>query len=88
MMNTILSYCFIVSVSVSQDGILVLGKANTRSAPSLSILPMVALEAVPIFVWLNTDRSQPWEGGGGGGAGAECRPLPLSNPLSFRRSML
>ena len=32
------------------------------------------------FVWLNTDRSRPWR--------VECRPLPFSTPLSFRRSML
>ena len=40
-----------VSVSVSaQDGIVALGKAHTRSALSLSSLPKVALETVPIFV--------------------------------------
>ena len=72
---------YLVSVSVSaQDGIVALGKAHTRSAPSLSSLPKVALETVPIFVWLNTDRSRPWR--------VECRPLPFSTPLSFRRSML
>ena len=49
-----------VSVSVSaQDVIVALGKAHTRSTPSLSSLPKVALETVPIFVWLNTDRSGP-----------------------------
>ena len=70
-----------VSVSVSaQDGIVALRKANTRSAPSLSSLPKVALETVPIFAWLNTDRSRPWR--------VECRPLPFSTLLSFRRSML
>ena len=70
-----------VSVSVSaQDGIVALRKANTRSAPSLSSLPKVALETVPIFAWLNTYRSRPWR--------VECRPLPFSTPLSFRRSML
>ena len=70
-----------VSVSVSaQDGIVALRKANTRSAPSLSSLPKVALETVPIFAWLNTDRSRPWR--------VECRPLPFSTPLSFRRSVL
>ena len=66
-----------VSVSVSAQD---LGKAHTRSAPSLSSLPKVALEAVPIFAWLNTDRSRPWR--------VECRPLPFSTPLSFRQSML
>ena len=70
-----------VSVSVSaQDGIVALGKAHTRSAPSLSSLPKVALETVPILVWMNTDHSKPWR--------VECRPLPFSTPLSFRRSML
>ena len=70
-----------VSVSVSaQDGIVALRKAHTRSAPSLSSLPKVALETVPIFAWLNTDRSRPWR--------AECRPLPFSTPLSFWLSML
>ena len=70
-----------VSVSVSaQDGIVALGKAHTRSAPSLSSLPKVALETVPIFAWLNTDRSRPLR--------VECRPLLFSTPLSFRRSML
>ena len=46
---------FQVSVSVSaQDSIVTLGKAHTRSAPSLSSLPKVALETLPIFAWLNT----------------------------------
>ena len=48
--------------------------------PSLSSLQKVALETVPIFVWLNTDNSRPWR--------VECRPLPFSTPLSFRRSVL
>ena len=66
------------SVSVSaQDGIIAHGKAHTRSTPSLSSLPKVALETVPMFVWLNTDRSRPRErerergGGGGGGEGTD-----------------
>ena len=42
--------------------------------------PKVALETVPIFVWLNTDRSRPVR--------VECRPLPSSTPLSFRRSIM
>ena len=79
--HDLLQFQFSVSVSVSaQDGIVALGKAHTRSAPSLSSLPKVALETVPIFVWLNTDRSRPWR--------VECRPLPFSTPLSFRRSVL
>ena len=70
-----------VSVSVSaQDGIVALGNAHTRSIPPLSSLPKVALETVPMFVWLNTDCSQPQR--------VECRPHPFSTPLSFRRPML
>ena len=58
--STIGSWLLPDSVSVSaQDGIVALGKAHTRSAPFLSSLPKVALETVPIFVWLNTDRSRP-----------------------------
>ena len=38
------------------------------------------LKTVPLFVWLNTDRSRHWR--------VECRPLHFSAPLSFRRSML
>ena len=56
-----------VSVS-AQDGIVAFGKARTRSAPSLSSLPEVALETVPIFVWFNADRSRAWR--------VDCRPLP------------
>ena len=70
-----------VSVSVSaHDGIVALGKAHTRSAPSLSSLPKVALETVPVFAWLNTDRCRSWR--------VECRPLPFSTPRSFRQSVL
>ena len=54
------------------------GKAHMCSAPSLSSLPKVALETVPTFVWLNTDSSRPRR--------VECRPLPFSTHLSFRRS--
>ena len=65
------------SVSVSaQEGIVALGKAHTRSGPSVSSLPKVALETVPIFAWLNTDRSRPWR--------MECFPLPFSTPLPLQ----
>ena len=64
------------TVSVSaQGGTVALGKAHTRSAPSFSSLPKVALQTVPMFIWLTTDRSRPWR--------VECRPLPFSTPLSF-----
>ena len=71
-----LSPCAAVPISVSaQDGIVALGKVHMLSAPSLSCLPKVALEAVSIFAWLNTDRSRTWR--------LECQPLPFSTPLSF-----
>ena len=57
-----------------------LGKAHTRSSPSLSNLHKVALETVPMFVWLNTDRCRPQR--------VEIRPLLFSTPLFFRRSAL
>ena len=70
-----------MTISVSaQNGILVFGKAHTCSAPSLSSLPKVAFETVPVFVWLNTDHSWPRR--------VECQLLPFSTPLSFGRSML
>ena len=50
------------------------------SAPSLGSLSKVVLETVPVCVWLNTDRSWPRR--------LECRLLPFSTPLSFRRSIL
>ena len=66
--------CFSLPVSVSaQDGIVAVGKACTRSTPSLSSLPKVDLETVPLFVLLNTDRSRPWR--------VECRHF--LSPLLF-----
>ena len=56
------------------------GKGSYARRPSLSILPKIALEAVPVFVWLNTSRSRPRR--------VECRPLPFSSLHSFGRSML
>ena len=41
-----------------QDGIVCSEMAHTRSATFFSCLPKVALETMPIFVWLNTDRSR------------------------------
>ena len=66
--------CAAGSVSVSaQDGIVALGKTHMLSAPHS--LPKIALETVPICIWLNTDRSRTWR--------LECQPLPFSSPLSF-----
>ena len=50
-----------MSVSIlasSYDGILAFGKP-ARTAPSLSSLPPVVLERVPMFIWLNKDCSRP-----------------------------
>ena len=70
------------SISVSaQDGIVAIGKAHARSAPSPSCLAkVVTLETVPVFAWLHTDRSRLLR--------LECWPLPFSTPLSFRRSVM
>ena len=49
--------------------------------PRLSaVSPRLPSKQCQYFVWLNTDRSRPWR--------MECRPLPFSTPLSFRRSLL
>ena len=67
-----------ISVS-AQDDIVALGKAHTRSTPSLSTLSKVHLETVPIiFAWLNAHRSRPWR--------VECRPLPFLRS-SFLRAI-
>ena len=42
-----------------------LGKVRTHSLSSFSKFPKFALKTVPMFAWLNTDRSRPWGGGGG-----------------------
>ena len=63
------------AVSVSgQDDIAELGKSNSRSTQSLSSVPKVALETVPMFLRSITDRSRPRR--------VDIRPLPLSTPLS------
>ena len=68
---------FSFSSVLGQEGIVALGKAHTRGAQSLSSLPKVTLQTVPMFVRLNTDRTLPRR--------MECRPLAFSIPLSFRR---
>ena len=53
-----------VLASVSaQDGIVALGKAHTRSVPSLSSLPKVALETVPIYCLVEHRSISTLEGG-------------------------
>ena len=64
-----------------QGGSVALGKStHARSASSLSSLSSVALETVPMFVWLDTDRSRPLR--------VECRLHPFPTPLSFMWSVL
>ena len=64
-----------------QDGIYALGKAHMRSTPSLRRVPNVAFETVPVFAWLTmTLSSFPFK--------EDRLALPLSTPLSSRRSML
>ena len=70
-------------ISSVQDGIYVLGKAHMRSAPSLRGFPNVvfhAFETVPLFVWLTMALSRPLK--------EDRLALPLSTPLSSRRSMV
>ena len=47
-------------LSVSgQDGTITFGKAHTRSVLSSKSLPNVALETVPMLVWLNMESARP-----------------------------
>ena len=57
-----------------QDGICALRKAHMRSTPSLRSFPNVALETVPILVWLTMAISHPPK--------EDRWALPLSAPLS------
>ena len=63
-----------------QDGIYALGKTHMRSTPSLTSFPNVAFETVPVFVWLTMALSRP--------STKIVLALPLSTPLSSRRSMV
>ena len=67
-------------LSSAQDGIYVLGKAHMRSTPSVRGFPNVAFETAPMFVWLTMALSRPFK--------EERLALPLSTPLSSRRSMV
>ena len=63
-----------------QDGIYELGKAHTRFTPSLSSFPSVAFEAVPMLVRLTMALSRRFK--------EDRLVVPLSTPLSSRRSMV
>ena len=54
-------------------------ETHMRSAPSLRSFPSVALETVPMLVWLMMALSRPLK--------EDRWALPLSTPLSSRRSM-
>ena len=70
-----------VPASVSaQDGIVALGKDHVMLHASLSILPKVGLQTVPMFVWLKTHRSRSRR--------VQYQPLSSSTPLSFRQPVL
>ena len=66
-----------VHFSSVQDGIYAFGKALMRSTPSLGSFHNVAFETVPMFVWLTMALSRPFK-----------EALPLSTPLSSRRSVV
>ena len=57
-----------------------LEKAYMRSTPSLKSFPNLAFATVPVFVWLSMALSRPFK--------EDRLGLPLSSPLSSRRSMV
>ena len=57
-----------------EDGIYTPRKAQTHFTPSLRNFPSVALEMVPVLVWLTTALSHPFV--------EDCQVLPLCIPLS------
>ena len=69
-----------VQFSSVQDGIYALRKAHMRSTPSLRNFSNVTFETVPVFFWLTMALSRPLR--------EDCPALPLSTPLSSRRSMV
>ena len=71
-----------VQFSSVQDGIYALGKASMRSTPSLRSFPNVAFETVPMLVWLTMGPFLVLS------RNFVERLLPLSTPLSCRRSMV
>ena len=71
-------YVYRCAFSSVQDGIYALGKAHMRSTPSFRSFPNVPFETVPMFVWLKLFKLFLKAEG--------RRALPLSTPLSSRRS--
>ena len=69
-----------VQFSSVQDGIYALEKAHMHSTPSLRSVPKVAFETVPMFVRLTMALSRPFK--------EDRLALPLSTPLSSRRSVV
>ena len=68
-----------VHISSVQDGIYALGKFHMRSVPSLTSFPNVALETVPVLVWLMMALSGPFR--------EDHLAILHSTPLSSRPSM-
>ena len=69
-----------VQFSSVQDGIYALGKVRMRSISSLRSFPKVTFKTVPMFVWLTMALSRPFK--------EDRLALPLSTPLSSRRSVV
>ena len=88
---TYLLFWLVQQLSLFQDSIFVFRKAHLRTTMSLRMFPNVAFETVPIFIRLTMAFSRPFvrltmalsrpfkE---------DCLVLPLSMPLSSRRSMV
>ena len=74
------SLCSSFQFSSVEEGIYELGNARMRSIPSLRSFPNVALETVPMFVWLTMALPRPFR--------KDRLALPLSTPLSSRRSIV
>ena len=67
-------------LSSIQDGIYALRKAHMRSTPILRSFPNVALETIPVFVWLTRALFRPFK--------EDNLALLLSTSLSSRQSMV
>ena len=84
------AHCCGMSVDVQFiDDICLLGKAHMRSDPSVRSFPNIAFEMVPMFVWMTIALSRPFkEHRLVPPLFEDCLALPLSTPVSSRRSMV
>ena len=69
-----------VQFSWVQGGIYELGKAHTRSTPSVRCFHLVLPESVPMFVWLTVTFPHAFK--------EDHQALPLSTPLSSKQSIV